>query len=400
VTKNSPQPQPFGPVDGSTTSTTPYLTWAAQDFAAGYQVEIYNNADATHSSTNRVVSGTTGATNQAAYAGITQLAPDMSYLWRVRRKDAGGLYGPWSDDQGFTVRSARPQLTSPADASAVQSRGSLFTWAATTGASRYKFERRKAGSTFSSENTTTSALAWAPTSILSEGTWEWRVSALDASSRVMSASPWRSVLVDSSPPTVTSRLPGSSVAADSNWVVTFSEPVQGVDDNSMRLFQSDAAAPVAGTIASSDGGRVWTLNPDALMTANVQYTLRLSDSITDRAANPIAATSYSRTFLLDTTRPRVVKKSPGTRTTPGANWVVTFSEPVVKVSGTTMKLYRAGRTKPVAARTTKSNSGRTWTLNPSSAMARRVRYTLKLTSGITDRTGNRLAATSYSSTPR
>jgi hypothetical protein len=136
------------------------------------------------------------------------------------------------------------------------------------------------------------------------------------------------------------------------------------------------------------------------MTANVQYTLRLSDSITDRAANPIAATSYSRTFLLDTTRPRVVKKSPGTRTTPGANWVVTFSEPVVKVSGTTMKLYRAGRTKPVAARITKSNSGRTWTLNPSSAMARRVRYTLKLTSGITDRTGNRLAATSYSSTPR
>jgi large repetitive protein len=397
--KESPRPEPTGPAHEGITTTTPFLTWGPQDFAAGYQVEIYKNADDTHSSTNRVLLSPS-TTDQAAYTGITQLAPDMSYLWRVRRKDASNLYGPWSSDQVFTVRSAPPQLVAPTELSAVPAKDALFAWEATAGASRYKFERRKAGSTFSSETVTTSALAWAPTAVLSDGAWEWRVSSLDASNRVMAQSPWRPVLVDSVLPTLTDRLPGSSVRPDSNWVVSFSEPVQGVDNTSMQLFQAGAADPVTATVTSGDGGRVWTLDPTSLMTANVKYTLRLSDSITDRGGNRITPISYSRTIVLDTTRPRVVKKAPGTRTTPGANWIVTFSEPVVKVSGTTMKLYRAGRTRPVVGRITKSNSGRTWTLNPSSSMARRVRYTLKLTSGISDRTGNRLRAMSYSSTVR
>jgi len=114
--------------------------------------------------------------------------------------------------------------------------------------------------------------------------------------------------------------------------------------------------------------------------------------------------SATRSFLVvktpvneDTVWPRVRSKSPtrspASRT---ANFTVTFSEPVRRVSRTTMRLYEAGRRTQVSARVVGTNRGRTWTLNPARALGRGKRYTLKLGSSITDLAGNRLAATSWS----
>jgi hypothetical protein len=397
IDKRSPAVAPLAPADGSVVEGTPYFRWAPQDFASGYTLEVYKDNDTTLSLTNRVLNVTT---KQPAYTPDKALqASGLNYLWRVRRLDADNRPGQWSTIRAFKATGQPPTLVTPVASATVSGDRSYFSWEAVPGASMYQFERRKDGAGYSTETQRTYALSWAPTSLLTDGGWEWRVSSLDSVGRVIASSGWRGFGVDSEAPTVT-QSPPTTTRAEGNWSVTFSEPVEGVDSTSMRLYKEGVSDPVSAQIIGSNEARTWTLDPSTLMSPNVHYTLQLRSSITDHAGNPIAPASYTGIYSRDETRPRVVRKVPGTRTRPTANWVVTFSEPVRHVSGTTMRLYRAGRARAESARITGSNGGRTWTLNPSRAMARRVRYTLRLSSGITDRAGNRLAATSYSSRVR
>ncbi len=396
IDKASPPVTTVAPQYNRVVEGTPYFRWEPQNFASGYTLEVYKNDDATLSLTNRVVNVTT---KQPAYTPDKPLqASGLNYLWRVRRLDADNRPGPWSTVQAFKVAGQAPTPTTPVAAATVSGDRSYFSWEAVSHAATYQFERRKEGAGYSTETQKTHALSWAPTSPLVDGNWEWRVSSLDSVGRVIASSEWRGFTVDSVEPTVT-QAPPSTTRAESSWSVTFSEPVEGVDSTTMRLSREDVADPVSALITEVDEGRTWTLDPSEPMAANVRYTLRLGRGITDRAGNPLASVSYTGIFRRDEIRPRVIRKAPGTRTRPTANWVVTFSEPVRRVGGTTMRLYRVGRTRPVAATIRGSNGGRTWTLNPSTAMAR-TRYTLQLSNGITDRAGNRLRGTSYSSRVR
>jgi large repetitive protein len=61
-------------------------------------------------------------------------------------------------------------------------------------ATSYTFERRVLGSS-TSTSVTTAALAYAPTATLAGGSWQWRVTALDAAGQTMAASGWRDFTV-------------------------------------------------------------------------------------------------------------------------------------------------------------------------------------------------------------
>lgn len=102
-----------------------------------------------------------------------------------------------------------------------------------------------------------------------------------------------------------------------------------------------------------------------------------------------------RSFVVDSTAPRVVSKSPTRYASPTANFVAKFSEPVKGVSGRTMRIYRTGATTPLRARVTLSTDRKTAVLNPSRNLVRGRYYTIRLTRGITDLRGNRLAATAW-----
>lgn len=399
IDKRSPTVVQLEPGKDSVVSGTPAFRWQPQDFAGSYDIEVYKNHDTTMSLTNRVISKNT---NQPAFTAPDPLPVSQeSYLWRVRRLDADRRPGRWTALRAFTVNGQAPAPTSPQSAAFVKADGTVFSWEAVAGATTYRIEGRRDGASYSSLNATTFAQAWAPTSVLSEGAWEWRVSSVDARAKVIASSQWRPFAVDGTAPTVTAAGRVSPTSPDTNWRVAFSEPVSKVTSTTVRLFVEGRSDPVAIRITRDSTGRVWTVDPADPMEPNLTYTLKVGRGITDRADNPLAtAGSYAGVYRVDLTRPRVVRKAPGRRTGPRANWVVTFSEPVRNVTRSSMQLYRAGSARPVRARITKSNHGRTWTLNPSKSMSRKVRYTLRLKRAIIDKSGNHLAATSYSSRVR
>jgi len=83
----------------------------------------------------------------------------------------------------------------------------------------------------------------------------------------------------------------ANVAVTSNIVVTFDEPVAGVDATS---FQVNGGA-VAGTVTMSNGNRTATFDPTADLPATATITVTLSTAITDTSGNALAAFAFAFT---------------------------------------------------------------------------------------------------------
>ena len=103
------------------------------------------------------------------------------------------------------------------------------------------------------------------------------------------------------PPTATSPLAGATgVGRNANIVTEFSELVTGAATNTVTLRRGTAANPVGPvvqgvvTVSTVNGHSVATLNPNAALLANTQYTLRLTNGIVDLSGNALVATT--RTF--------------------------------------------------------------------------------------------------------
>ena len=197
VNKSSPKITTTFPTNGSTQSGVPFFQWTPQAFAATYLIEIYKNGDTLFSPANKVLSATT---KFSAWAPTTSL-PSGVYAWRVRRNDADNRAGPWSTARTFTLQAAAPTLTAPANAATVAPSNLLFTWTAVPGAVQYRLE--VAGSnTFSTVlfSQITVMTAWAPTTAYPNGTYWWRVKALDAANNPISTSSLRTFTIGTPPP--------------------------------------------------------------------------------------------------------------------------------------------------------------------------------------------------------
>lgn len=104
------------------------------------------------------------------------------------------------------------------------------------------------------------------------------------------------------------------------------------------------------------------------------------------------------TPIIDRTAPTVASRSPTAgQTGVGTGSVVRarFSEPVVGVSGTTFQLRSSATGMLVSARVAYDAAGNEGVLTPSSPLATGTTYEVTLTSGITDRAGNRLEPTGW-----
>lgn len=88
-----------------------------------------------------------------------------------------------------------------------------------------------------------------------------------------------------------------------NVVTEFSEQVTGAAGNQVTLRRGTAANPTGGALnvtltrAVVGGHTVLTVNPNATLLANTQYTLRLSNNlgITDLSGNALPVTTRSFT---------------------------------------------------------------------------------------------------------
>lgn len=278
--KASPKPTPLAPT-GSSSTTQPFR-WEPAPYAESYDLEVYRNNDTAASLSNRVVSV---SSKQVAYTLTKPLPAGTTYVWRVRRVDASRNAGRWSTWTSFKVEAAAPALGSPASGSWVKPNDALFTWGATAGATSYLYERRAAGTTYRSESVRTASTAWAPTRTIATGSWEWRVSSLDASGNVIRSSGWRGFKVDATGPTVTSTAPSDySVSAKATFKATFSERVRNVSGTTVRLYKDGGVRVTARVVLSADR-RTATLDPSSKLRRNTTYTLKLSEAITDSQGN-------------------------------------------------------------------------------------------------------------------
>ena len=205
-------------------------------------------------------------------------------------------------------------------------------------------------------------------------------------------------LNDTTIPTVSGRTPApnaTNVAAGTNVTATFSEAVLGIDGSSVTL-SPEAGAAVAATVTYDQATRTATLDPTADLQADTVYRVDLTDAIADAAGLKLAATNW--TFTTAGPAPTVTGRTPAadaTNVLVNSDVTATFSEPVNGTSDTTMKLTNpAGDTISAAV----SYSNGTATLNPNANLAAGTRYTVSLTDGITDNSGNKLEATTWSFT--
>jgi hypothetical protein len=108
VVKTSPKISlQFPAADVKLVANLPYFSWDPQDYAARYELEVYQKGDTNFSPSNRVLDQ---LTKMAAWAP-TQVLETGSYAWRIRRLDADGKPGPWSLGRKFSIARASTTTT-------------------------------------------------------------------------------------------------------------------------------------------------------------------------------------------------------------------------------------------------------------------------------------------------
>ncbi len=191
--KRSPVPALVSPVPNGDLGQDQTLTWSPLSYAASYELEVERDG----------MSSLLERTKHSSWAPSNVLpVSDLPYRWRVRRVDARGRQGSWSDYRTFYVRSYPPALLAPAADGRLTPAGELFSWMPDDRATSYRFERTGPGGGLA-EVVTTRATAYAPTSTLPGGAGTWRVTALDAASQPLGVSERRSFTVVDTPVAVT-----------------------------------------------------------------------------------------------------------------------------------------------------------------------------------------------------
>ncbi|MGH3335260.1 MAG: Ig-like domain-containing protein, partial [Nocardioides sp.] len=269
---------------------TPFA-WTPKDHAVSYRLEVYRNDDDSYSPANLVF--TADGLKLSSYVHSSLLpASSTPYRWRVRWTDAGGELGPWTPGGRFRVDRREVGLVSPAAGSFESPNGPLFTWDPVGSAVKYTVEARRVGGTSSVISQSTPATAWATTSPVADGEYEWRVTAFDASNGSLGSSAWRGFTIDTTRPTVTKKAPGTRATRGSNFVVTFSEPVRGASSTTMKLYVEGRTTPLGAVVTTSSDRRKATLNPNSNLVVGKRYQVKCTTGIKDDAGNKLVAYSW------------------------------------------------------------------------------------------------------------
>ncbi|WP_162598612.1 Ig-like domain repeat protein [Nocardioides gilvus] len=210
-TKSSPAPELLAPSAGESVSLHVAFSWKPQPFASAYEIQIAANEDTSFSTANLVT--TTKSTKRASWTtgiGSSPLLPSATpYVWRVRRVDAGGNRGRWTEPERFKVVSADPTPLTPLDGSTVGPRALTLTWEPVVGSTRHRVQYRKVGASTTTA-AVTAATSFAPSGLVVDTDYEWQVESLDTDKRVLGQSSWRKFTIGGPPsPVVETDLAGS-----------------------------------------------------------------------------------------------------------------------------------------------------------------------------------------------
>ena len=188
---------------------------------------------------------------------------------------------------------------------------------------------------------------------------------------------------------------------------TFSEPIAGLPTGTAAAAPGftlkQGTTTVASKVLYDPTTRTATLTPTSVLAADKSYTASLTTAVKDLAGNPIVATSW--TFVTGP-RPTVSARTPSSGTTGvkrTTNLTATFNEavkglPTSPARSSAFTLRQASTGAAFSSVVSYSTSTRKATLNPSSTLKAKTKYTLTLSSGVRDVAGNPMTAQSWTFT--
>jgi hypothetical protein len=296
-------PALLSPSNGARTSNnTPTFSWSSVTDPSGVSYTIQVSTSNTFASTVVNVSGLTSTT----YTPSVPLA-DGTYYWRVGAVDGAGNSSVWSTVRNLiidvTVPSV-PTLLSPADGAKLNSTTPTLDWSDVAGAPGMTYGLQVAYDIdFTSLKANASGLATSQytTSVLTQGTYYWRVKAVSGTGNASDwSAPW-SFTVDTTAPPVPTLVSPASAAKMNNTTPTLDW--SDVTDPSGVTYTLQVATSSAFTtlvvnvagIAASE----YTVSP-ALAAATYYWRVKAVDG-----AGNVSSWATARTFTIDLTAPAV-----------------------------------------------------------------------------------------------
>ncbi|MEZ5092296.1 MAG: Ig-like domain-containing protein [Nocardioides sp.] len=337
--------------------------------------------------------------DQTTYTSFENTFPEGPLYWRVQAIDGTGNNLAWSAPVKFFKRSPTTTLLSPVSDEEVP--GSFpLSWEPVNYAAGYDVEIYKNGDTTGSpanrvlaDSSLVSSASLKDPLPVAATPYTWRVRPKDVKGRpgrwTDLADPSARFYVTGAAPALLDPAEGSNVVADD---VLFSwTAAEGATSYQFerRLVGSTASSETIKTPALG-----W-----APYTAIAEGLWQWRVSSLDAKGKVIGAAPW-QTFRVDSTRPTVTRKSPTGKVSRTTNFVVKFSEPVAGVTAKRYSIRVAGTTKKLLATVTVNAAGTKATLDPAAPLKAGKKYTIKLTSGIKDLSGNRLVPTQWTVTAK
>ncbi|NVB79169.1 MAG: Ig-like domain-containing protein [Kofleriaceae bacterium] len=197
-------------------------------------------------------------------------------------------------------------------------------------------------------------------------------------------------VTDLGPPEITAMTPvDDAVGVDITTPISirFSEAVEGISPAS--FYVTDANGVVPGTIDFFPQNAVRLTS--MTRTPYTTYTFHLTRAIVDSTGNPLvgAPLAFKFTTGADTVAPTIIAQTPAPNDSNiplSISISVRFSEPMIGASASTLILDRAGTA--ISGTVEYFPETRVARLTPSAPLMPHTAYAVKVTSGITDTTGN------------
>jgi len=207
---------------------------------------------------------------------------------------------------------------------------------------------------------------------------------------------------DLTPPTVVSTSPANlatSVPTTTGVSATFSKSMDATTINAttFTLKVTSTSAAVTGTVSYNAATNTATFTPSAPLAQSTSYTATITTGARDTFGNALAS-NFAWTFTtIDTTPPTVTAVSPtngatGVAVTTAVN--ITFSKSMdpTTINTTTITLKNTNTSAAAAGAVTYNSGTRVATFTPNASLVNGTGYTVTVTTGVKDVSGNALAS--------
>lgn len=202
---------------------------------------------------------------------------------------------------------------------------------------------------------------------------------------------------DQTPPEIVSASPregATNIPIDAPVRVVFSEPIRPETLRTDTFF----IRGVPGEIRYDESTRTATLQPLAPLALQSRYEVTVTNQITDRAGNPLAAAqswSFTTASVLDLSPPSILSTAPGdgeTGVAVNTSIQAVFNEEIDEQSLSSNFVLQGPGGGEIASSIRYDSGARSATLTPSAALQPETTYQAIVRRGVSDLSGNALAA--------